>query len=281
MAETNGLLDFFKTPEGQGLLSAGFGAAAGARPGQPWNTLGRGGMAGLMGFANAQDRELQTAERAEAQKDRDFNRQYRQVQTESLNADLIRKRGEQAWRAGLPAAAAQGRPTYGAGDEGPTMKPGDPNALLNYAMQPNSPFADDVLKSVLVKKPQEAFTLGVDQIHFGPDGKPVAYGPTKRAADSEDDAKIKQFKFAQARGYKGSFEQFVVLGPALMAAAAAPLRDAQIGNINAENAYNLPPPIAPTPRPAAGGSSVSVGGKTYSFPNAAAAAAFKKQAGIQ
>ena len=159
------------------------------------------------------------------------------------------------------------------------MKPGDPKALLNYAMQPNSPFADDVLKIVLGNKPQEAFTLSENQVRFGPDGKIIAQGPAK-PADSEDDAKIKQFKFAQARGYKGSFEQFVVLGPALMAAAAAPLRDAQVGNINAENAYNLPPPVAPAPRPAAG-TSVSVGGKTYSFPNAAAAAAFKKQAGIQ
>ena len=55
-----GLLDdfssFIKTPEGQGLLSGVFGYAANAKRGQPINSLGRGGIAGLMGYAGAQDR---------------------------------------------------------------------------------------------------------------------------------------------------------------------------------------------------------------------------------
>lgn len=60
----NGLLDFVKTPEGQGLLSAAFGGLAGARRGQPLNSIGRGGLAGLAGYASAQDREMQVAENA-------------------------------------------------------------------------------------------------------------------------------------------------------------------------------------------------------------------------
>lgn len=277
-----GLMDFFATPEGQGLLAAGFGGLAGARRGQPLNSIGRGGLAGLAGYAQAQDQQAQQAERLALGKDRDQNRAFRQMQMDQQATLMAKQKGQEQWQAGLPAIYKQAtETTYGAGDEGPTMTKPNPNALREYAMQPNSPFADDVVKSLIVAKPQEAFTLGEGQVRFGPDGKAVAHGPTKPATDSEDDAKIKQFKFAQARGYKGSFEQFVVLGPALMAAAAAPLRDAQVGNINAENAYNLPPPVAPAPRPAAGGASVSVGGKTYSFPSAAAAAAFKKQAGIQ
>lgn len=59
-----GLLDYFRTPEGQGLLSAGFGGLAGARRGQPLNSIGRAGLAGLSGYANAQDREMQLAENA-------------------------------------------------------------------------------------------------------------------------------------------------------------------------------------------------------------------------
>ena len=51
-----GLLDFISTPEGQGLLSATFGGLAGARRGQPINSIGRAGMAGLMGYGNAQER---------------------------------------------------------------------------------------------------------------------------------------------------------------------------------------------------------------------------------
>ena len=56
--------DFIKTPEGQGLLSAAFGGLAGARKGQPLNSIGRAGLAGLSGYAVAQDQQGQTADRA-------------------------------------------------------------------------------------------------------------------------------------------------------------------------------------------------------------------------
>ena len=56
-----GLLDdtlgFLKTPEGLGVLSGLAGYAAGARRGQPINSLGRGGLAGLMGYNAAIDNE--------------------------------------------------------------------------------------------------------------------------------------------------------------------------------------------------------------------------------
>lgn len=60
----SGLLDFVKTPEGQGLLSAVAGGLAGARRGAPVNSVGRGLLAGLAGYGNAQDREMQMAENA-------------------------------------------------------------------------------------------------------------------------------------------------------------------------------------------------------------------------
>lgn len=57
----DGLLDFIKTPEGQGLLSGVFGGLATA--GQPGrgtlNVLGAAGMAGLQGYAGAQERKDQ------------------------------------------------------------------------------------------------------------------------------------------------------------------------------------------------------------------------------
>jgi YD repeat-containing protein len=55
MAE--GLLDFIKTPEGQGLLATAFGGLAGARRGFPINTLGRAGLAGAIGYNAALDRQ--------------------------------------------------------------------------------------------------------------------------------------------------------------------------------------------------------------------------------
>jgi hypothetical protein len=56
-----GLMDFLKTPEGQGLLSATFGGLAGARRGQPLNSIGRAGMAGLMGYSTAQEQQAKDA----------------------------------------------------------------------------------------------------------------------------------------------------------------------------------------------------------------------------
>lgn len=67
MEGLNGLLDFVKTPAGQGLLAATFGGLAGARTGQPINSIGRAGLAGLSGYGNALERDQQTAQQAQAQ----------------------------------------------------------------------------------------------------------------------------------------------------------------------------------------------------------------------
>ena len=69
--------DFIKTPEGQGLLSAAFGGLAGARKGQPINSIGRAGLAGLSGYAVAQDQQAQMADRSAIQR-------YRDAQTSAL-----------------------------------------------------------------------------------------------------------------------------------------------------------------------------------------------------
>lgn len=94
MAE--GLLDFIKTPEGQGLLSGLFGYAANARQGTPWNNLGRGGVAGLMGYGGALERQDTLAQQAEAKKLRDLQMQQAQVQLDQAKAAQeaqARKRG--------------------------------------------------------------------------------------------------------------------------------------------------------------------------------------------
>jgi hypothetical protein len=49
----DGLLDFVKTPEGQGLLAAAFGAAATAGRSGPVNTLGAAGLSGIAGYSAA------------------------------------------------------------------------------------------------------------------------------------------------------------------------------------------------------------------------------------
>lgn len=54
----DGLLDFVKTPEGQGLLAAAFGAAASAGHGGPVNTLGAAGLSGIAGYSAASSNAL-------------------------------------------------------------------------------------------------------------------------------------------------------------------------------------------------------------------------------
>jgi hypothetical protein len=86
MADFGGLLDFIKTPEGQGLLSAAFGGLAGAQKGAPLNSLGRSGMSGLMGYGQAQDREKQMAEAAQMGKFRDLQMQQSQMRIADMQA---------------------------------------------------------------------------------------------------------------------------------------------------------------------------------------------------
>jgi hypothetical protein len=81
---------------------------------------------------------------------------------------------------------------------------------------------------------------------YNPRTKQVEFTAPATQKPENLDPKIEQYQYARANGYKDSFEQFVTLGPTIMANAQAPLRQAQIGNINAENDYNLP-----APRPAA------------------------------
>lgn len=57
-----GLLDWIKTPDGQGLLGMAAGYASGAQRGTPWNNAGRGGLAGLLAYGQAGDRQNKLAE---------------------------------------------------------------------------------------------------------------------------------------------------------------------------------------------------------------------------
>lgn len=169
----NGLLDFFGSPQGQGLLSAVAGGMAGARRGTPFNNIGRGLLAGVAGYGNAQDRITQQEENA-------VQKQYREMQMQGLQAQLDQQKAQKDWKAGLPQVMQQAQTTYGAGDEGPTMTPGNPQALQSYLMRPESPFADKLLEQKLFPKQPEAFTLSPGQTRYGPDGAPVASLPEQK-----------------------------------------------------------------------------------------------------
>jgi hypothetical protein len=93
----NGLLDFAKTPEGQGLLAAVAGGLAGARRGTPVNNLGRGGLAGIAGYNNA----LQVQNTGE----------LRDMQMTKLKADAAEVAGKRAALDRI-AAGQQNDPNY-------------------------------------------------------------------------------------------------------------------------------------------------------------------------
>jgi len=184
----NGLLDFLKTPQGQGLIAGVAGYAAGARRGTPINNLGRGGLAGLAGYTSAIDRQTQDAQQAELNKEREQMRAVRDLQIQQARTQAERAQAEQAWRSGLPQAMQSAQTRYGAGDEGPTMTPGDPNALRQYLMRPESPFADEILKQQLFPKAADYKTVGNALVRVGPEGVSEAY----RAPEKQEKTPIEK-----------------------------------------------------------------------------------------
>jgi len=108
-----GLLDefssFVKTPEGQGLLSAAFGGLATARRGEPINSMGKAGLAGLMGYGQAQDRIDKDASLA----------MQKQVQQMQLDEAKRKATGQSTFEASLPENL---RPLAAAGYGGDIVK---------------------------------------------------------------------------------------------------------------------------------------------------------------
>jgi hypothetical protein len=172
-----GLLDFIKTPEGQGLLSGVFGYAANARRGTPINNLGRGGIAGLLGYSNAMERQDQQAENQWMQKYRQMQMdkaQYDMERTRSADAEQARKR-EVLRNLFTPTTGAQ---AIGADGRGPTA---DKVPLIgqmpqiNYQQLLAEGFDPDQVKALA-----EARNFGRQKVArtvkgIGPDGREYEY----------------------------------------------------------------------------------------------------------
>lgn len=120
------------------MLSGAFGYAANARKGTPWNNLGRGGVAGLLGYANAMDRQDQQAENQWVQK-------YRQMQMDKAQYDMDRTKSADAEKSRIESvirsaiSPVSGTQAIGLDAAGPTaskaaligqMPKLDPNALI-------------------------------------------------------------------------------------------------------------------------------------------------------
>lgn len=180
-----GLLDFLSTPGGVGLLSAVAGGMAGARRGTPINNIGRGLVTGVAGYQSAQEQAIRDKENA-------LTKQYRELQMQQLQRQMEQQKSQHAWKAGLPSVMKPSISEQGTqlneqdaafGDEGTqaTIEAGQyaPNAQLrvtpqvdqqavqDYLMQPDSPFADELIKQQIVPEKPQLVTV------YGEDGKPM------------------------------------------------------------------------------------------------------------
>lgn len=221
----NGLLDFIKTPEGQGLLSAAFGGLAGARRGTPLNNIGRAGIAGLQGYGSAQDRITQEAEAAE-------QKQMRTFQFDELKRKQAQQQAQQEWRGKLPALMT---PTLQGQTEqskallaqmGPDASPDDvafmnngarmpaagftyapdQQALQRHMMDPNSPFADKLLEQQFFPKADDYKVVGGDLVKIGNGGVSVAH-QSQRPDNLPSEQKL--YNLAKDQGYPGTFMNFL------------------------------------------------------------------------
>lgn len=190
----NGLLDFLNTPGGIGLLSGIATYAANARRGTPVNNIGRGLAGGLAGYGQAKDDIAREQENA-------FNRQFKNYQLEDLRQKIEAAKAAKEWKAGLPKMMEQaktkvtpfaaddpfnqgpeafgeiyGGPQHGQQASGAmaNIQPGNPQALQDYLMRPESPLADKIMERQLFPKDPEYKTVGDNLLKIDAEGvKPV------------------------------------------------------------------------------------------------------------
>lgn len=204
----NGILDFLKTPEGQGLLSAAFGGLAGARPNAPLNTLGRAGLAGVAGYGSAIERE-------QMQKQMQAQQEMRDLQMQQLRTTM---EAEQRKRAALPTlfqgGVTQGRvdvPEVGGVPMFSQAKVAEPamqeapkfdvqGAIKTGLFTPQEIQAYASLQNI--GKPEEKVYKPGDVVYR--DGKQVMAIPK----ETEMPADVKAYEYAVKQGYKGPFVQF-------------------------------------------------------------------------
>jgi hypothetical protein len=169
-----GLLNFIKSPAGQGLLAAVAGGMAGAQRGTPWNNVGRGLVTGIQGYSGALDQESRAAQAAQAQEMQALQRQQMEMnmaaaQRQQQEAEAARAAQQQFIERADPQANALANPF--AGEEGPSIPQVDPFQQQMYqAMQAGILPPQDWLKSQAPKQP-EAFTLSPGQVRFQGDQK--------------------------------------------------------------------------------------------------------------
>jgi hypothetical protein len=202
----DGLLDWIKTPEGQGLLSMAFGGLAGAQRGAPLNSIGRAGLAGLTGYAGAQDRQQQMAEAAQAKQLRDM--QMQDMRDKMARTTQIRDAAQSSM---TPAMTGMGAINDSLPPElrAPVVaaKPAsfDTDGFLNRVMAID-PLTGLDLKQKLVKEPKYQ-VVGSSLVRTDlPEPREAFRAPEKPEAQPSS---VREYDYARQQGYGGTYEQWV------------------------------------------------------------------------
>lgn len=205
-----GLLDFISTPEGQGLLSAGFGALAGAQRGQPLNTLGRAGLMGVAAYNHARDRDTEQAQLGKRNQILDL--QIAQAKQTQKDAETQRN-NEAAFRSSIQSPQQMARDTALGGGGGPTVT----NAANMPAVDPRAQQLWEAMHTGQIK-PMEYITatakdntpikLAAGETLVQPGTyKPLFSAPNKPEPKTSS---IQEFDLAKQQGYPGNITQWLL-----------------------------------------------------------------------
>lgn len=232
----DGLLGFLDSPAGAGLLSAVAGGLAGARRGTPFNNVGRAGIAGLTGYAQANEDQLKMAELKRLNEMRDLQQQQAQLQFKQTQRGFDRDTQiEDAARSafkpatpGTPERTAFQTPLFiqdATRQENPapsTMFAQQPYDLsvTTTPVTPGVPGGFD--NSVFLEKYRQIDPLKAMQ--YEQDLKKASAPTVSKAGDIARDSQnnivwqnplenkkpsaIQEYEYAKDQGFKGSFEQW-------------------------------------------------------------------------
>jgi len=278
MEDGKGLLDFISTPAGQGLLGTVFGGLAGARRGQPLSNLGRAGLAGALAYGYGAHREAQALKDAPAL---ELQKMQLQHTKDQYNQEKdINSMARQFVTQGTPATEVPSE--YGKlGAVGRIGSGGLEEFVQPVPATPASLRTNELLNAITAKYPMKGMELRKqmqkDPVTVAKDGALVdlVSGKVIYQSPQRDDlpTKVKEFLWAKEHdGYKGDYKDYVGLNSQIIAGAQAPYRSAMVGNIDAENRYNLPQIGVVVTLP---------DGKSVRFKDQASANKFKFEAGLK
>lgn len=228
-----GLLDqfgeFLNTPSGMGLLSAVGAGLAGARRGQPMNSIGAGLLGGLQGYSQAQELQQQQA-RQQEQAD------WMKTQRDWMTQDRTRADSDRAARDNFLNSAMAPKPMMTPSQASASVKSTNPYAnpdfLYQTAQANNLPGLDQVpmgvkpvdpFEAVRAKfSPDEAMQLRAMTLPTKPNLQTFKPGEVSRNMDTgevvyqapdkapEAPSGVREYQFAKEQGYKGSYEQWML-----------------------------------------------------------------------